>query len=138
MLAELKESQEQALFFQWFDMQYKNLSRLAFAVPNGAWLAGDKKTRAILMNSLKKQGLRKGVSDIIILKPVGKYHGLILETKRTSGTRSKITSDQDQFLEAASKEGYFSCACFGFTALKIATSNYLEGLSVNDKKVLIY
>jgi hypothetical protein len=42
------------------------------AVPNGAVLAGDGKTRAIQMASLKRQGLTPGFPDLIVYGNAGR------------------------------------------------------------------
>ena len=40
-------------------------------VPNGAVLAGDARSRAIQMNSLKRAGLKVGFPDLIAIAPKG-------------------------------------------------------------------
>lgn len=78
------ERQMQAAFFDIVrrnTKQYPALN-LCFSVPNGAWLAGNARERAIRMNAMKRAGLMPGVFDVILLAPNDKYHALALEFKR--------------------------------------------------------
>lgn len=62
---------------------------LFFSVPNGAWLAGDDRQRAMLANSFKKQGMRPGVPDLCIVLPRGRmaFAELKSDTGRLSGNQ---------------------------------------------------
>lgn len=57
------------------------------AVPNGAMLAGDGRSRARQMNMLKATGLRPGFPDLIILWPLGGVG--FMEIKREGGRQSE-------------------------------------------------
>ena len=67
------EHQLQVTCKRWFDLQYKNLSRLLFAVPNGHL----RNVRIAI--KLKAEGVVAGVSDMILLVPNKHYHALLLE-----------------------------------------------------------
>lgn len=59
-----REGAEQAAFVEWFRLQYPGT--LIFAIPNGAYLAGDAKARARQMARLKWEGLVAGIPDLSI------------------------------------------------------------------------
>ena len=75
---------------------------------------------------LKDKGRKSGVSDWICLVPNDKYHGLIIELKRTNGVDSDLDSNQILFLKNTSDKGYYSCVCFGADAAIYAIDKYLR------------
>lgn len=91
------ESSTQKEFIRWFDLQYPHIGNLLFHPANG----GTRNVREAV--NLKAQGVRKGVSDIILLVPRGTYHGLVMELKRKG---CKPTKEQLEFLHALQAKGY--------------------------------
>ena len=69
------ESQIQKDFVKWFRARYTSIEPLFFAVGNGGarnvWTA----------KIMKDEGVRAGVSDLILLIPRHGYAGLLIETK---------------------------------------------------------
>ena len=78
----------------WFDYQYPQFKQLLFAVPNGG------SRHKIEAKNLKKQGVRAGVSDMILLVPGIDSQFLCLEFKNTIGKQSK---EQKEFENNISK-----------------------------------
>ena len=76
------ESQIQKGFGRWFRGRYEAIEPLFFAVSNGGarnvWTA----------KILKDEGVRAGVSDLILLIPKHGYAGLLIETKTPDGKQS--------------------------------------------------
>lgn len=67
---------------------------------------------------LKIMGVRKGVSDFIIIHQTGKYKGLIIEMKNKGVRTYKKNGDpyfQDQhdFLKQMEKQGFMTCFADG-------------------------
>ena len=93
----MKESQIQKGFVHWFRGRYTEIEPLFFAVSNGgarnAWTA----------KILKDEGVRAGVSDLILLIPKHGYAGLLIETKKPDGTQSE---SQKEFERLATKFKY--------------------------------
>jgi hypothetical protein len=110
------EHEEQAAVIQWFDMQYKPLAGLLFAVPNAA------KRNYALAAYMKKEGLRAGVSDLML--PVAKYgfNGLFIEMKSLSG---KPTKEQALFMARVTEQGYMAALCKGADAAMGVLKSYL-------------
>ena len=76
------ESQIQKDFVRWFRARYESIEPLFFAVGNGGarnvWTA----------KIMKDEGVRAGVSDLILLIPRHGYAGLLIETKTPDGKQS--------------------------------------------------
>lgn len=85
-----EESNIQKSCVEWFRYTPKYKTCRLFSVPNGSYLAGTPKERAIQANMLKGEGLLSGVSDLILLAPTGTYY---LECKTESGTQSPEQKD---------------------------------------------
>jgi hypothetical protein len=101
------EKQIQEALIRWRDMfkgQYPILNAL-FACPNGIW-AQNKAVAAAAV----RQGLTRGISDIICLAPSadGKYHALLIELKNEVG---KESDDQIFFREFFAGLGYRTEVC---------------------------
>lgn len=67
---------------RWFRYSHPDMAELLFAVPNGG--RRDKVSGA----KLKMEGVVAGVSDLILLLPNRKSHGLCIEMKTPAGRQS--------------------------------------------------
>ena len=61
-------------------------------------------------NLLRRLGMRKGVPDLCIPLPRGKYHGFYIEMKSESG---KVTKEQREWLKLLKNNGYATAICYG-------------------------
>jgi hypothetical protein len=77
----------------------------------------------------------RGIPDLLILEPVGKYHGLMIELKKDKVKVWKKNGDfvnehfkeQYEVLERLEKKGFFSAFCMGYeNAVKII-DKYMKG-----------
>lgn len=96
------ESTIQINCVRWFRYQYRHLSRLLFAVPNGG--ARDAATGRIL----KAEGVVPGAADLLLLVPSGLYHGLCIEMKTPTGRQQ---ASQYEFEKAVKAQGYKYVIC---------------------------
>lgn len=126
------EKDVQAQLFAWIDLQFvcvdglpRKLAGFVFAVPNGTQLAGSASQRARYMASLKRQGLRPGVSDIVIALPRGPYHGAFIELKKDPKQVRRATDEQEQFQALMAQVGYFTRIVGGFDDAQAAVREYL-------------
>ena len=110
-----KESKEQADFFA--EIAYYKALKWAFAIPNGG-----SRHKAEAMH-LKKQGVKRGVSDIFIPVPRNGLHGLFIEMKRKKGGR--LSPEQKEFISAMTAAGYGACVCFGAQDAIDAVKEYM-------------
>lgn len=94
------EHQHQVAFFQLVDIKlmkkFPFLDKLLFAVPNGGHRS---KAQG---GKLKAEGVKRGVSDILLLHPKRGYGYLCIEMK-TRG--NKTSDDQDEFNERVTIDG---------------------------------
>lgn len=79
-----EEHDLQCACVNWFNLQHPNMRLNLFAVPNGG--RRDKVTGA----RLKAEGVRPGVSDLILLKQRHGYGALLIEMKTAKGVLSQL------------------------------------------------
>ena len=117
------ESQEQTALFDWAEYQKNTMPELAlmFHIPNGG------SRNKIEAARLKRQGVKKGVSDVFLSCPKGGYHGLYIEMKRQKG--GVLTKEQSDWLELVAKYGYKVAVCYGAEAAIKEITDYLKGES---------
>lgn len=137
----LEKDQQQALF-EWMGYVRVPISRggakgvitpewlpltdVAFAVPNGTSIAGTPEQRAKYMASLKRQGFKPGVSDIVIPFPTVAYHGLFIELKREKS--SPVGDDQIAWRDRMRRLDYRAEIAVGFAEAKAVIEDYLRGM----------
>lgn len=101
-----EEEREQIRFFELVPIYFPDIpDKLLFAVPNG----GSRHIAEAV--NLKKQGVRRGVSDVILLIPKKGYASLCLEFKAKKGTQSEEQKEfQRQAENCKSKYVIVRCA----------------------------
>ena len=123
----ISEANEQKLFIKWLRLQHPNLIVIVS-------IGGIKLTLPQVMNQ-KALGLTKGIPDIFIAEPNGKYCGLFIELKK-SGTKLKTKKGtwinehieiQAEMIEKLKARGYYATFCIGFEEAKQTIDNYLKG-----------
>lgn len=72
--------------------------------------------------ALKRGGLKKGVPDVWLPVPCGKWGGLVIEMKVD---RNRVTEAQQEWLEKQAKRGWKAYACWGFEAAAKVVAEYL-------------
>ena len=87
---------------EWFKLQYPRLAPLLFAVPNGG------RRNTIEAANLKRQGVRAGVADLILLFPKGGHGSLCIEMKYKKGRQQVSQKDWQRVAEAAGNK-YVVC-----------------------------
>lgn len=117
-----EESRIQSAFVFWWDTiaskQWGIPHFLLFAVGNGGMRS------AITGAIMKREGVRRGTSDLILLVPRGKYHALAIEMKTETG---KLRPEQTTFIAAARAQGYMAGAAYGFDDAKRFIEAYMRG-----------
>lgn len=111
------ESSIQISCIRWFRLQYPQYKDILIAVPNGG--NRDAITGAIL----KKEGVKAGVADLLLLKP-NKYYGhLAIEMKQPSGRQSDSQKAWQRATEAA---GNKYVVCHSLDEFIEAVNGYLK------------
>lgn len=92
-----KEDVESIILYDW--IKFNNLDDICFHV-------GNERTVSPQTGSIfKRKGIKPGVSDYFIMRPMRPYAGLIIELKIKP---NKPTDLQLKFLESMNKEGYLA------------------------------
>lgn len=110
------EANLQSECIKWFNYQFPKLAPLLFAVPNGG------SRNKIEAANLKRQGVRAGVSDLILLFPRGGHGALLIEMKYGKGRQRKSQKDWQRVTEAA---GYRYVICRTLEKFMGEVRNYL-------------
>lgn len=90
-------------YCQLMEREYPELEML-FAIPNG----GDRHPKVAA--KLKAEGVKRGVPDLCLPVPRGRYHGLYIELKAGKG---RPTKEQKEWLHKLTAQGYLACLCVG-------------------------
>jgi len=117
------EDSELAAIFDW--AQYHPiLSKYLIHIENErncSWAAGKRR---------KRKGVKKGVSDLFLPYPSGKYHGAWIELKGPKNTRNykpaPVTKSQQEWLNSMGKLGYYISVCYGADEAIEDFKNYLK------------
>ena len=113
-----EEAGIQAEFFSKVGLFFPSLpDTLLFAVPNGG------SRNKLEAANLKRQGVRAGVSDVILLMPGSGYASLCIEFKTRAGRQSAA---QMEFQRQAEKAGNKYVVCKSVTDAIMAISEYLN------------
>lgn len=103
----------------WFRLQYRQIAKLLFAVPNGG--ARNAREAAIM----KGEGVTAGVADAILLYPAGPYNCLCIEFKTPAG-RQQPSQKEWQILVETNGGKYIICR--SFDQFREEINNYLIDL----------
>jgi hypothetical protein len=121
-----REDDDQKILFDWARLAIVGGYRLndyLFAIPNG----GKRNIREAAR--MKAQGVKSGVSDIMLPIPVGGYHGLWIELKaqKIAGSRAgKPNENQILWQKRMVAAGYAAHICYGWFNAKTTIEDYLK------------
>lgn len=119
------ESKLQSSCVTWFRTQYPK--KILFAIPNGGKLMflKDKKGKRYSPEAikLKAEGMMPGVSDLLLMEPVGKYHGLWIEMK---AGKNGLSEEQINFFLQAESRGYKCVCCRTYDEFEKEIIDYLK------------
>lgn len=90
---------------------------LLFSIPNGGF-------RSVITGAImKREGARRGSSDLFLAVPRRGLHGLFLELKRPDGV---LSAEQKTFLSAVAAQGYDARTCYSFDEAVATITSYLS------------
>ena len=125
----MSEHDEQVALFEWailHTVQYPELEAM-FAIPNGAYtfrkLDRNGRWYSSVAKKLVREGLKKGVPDIFLAVPRGKYHGLFIELKFG---QNRLTPEQIEWFKLLTWQGYRCVVCYGWQEASQVILDYLE------------
>lgn len=84
-------------------------------------------------------GVQAGASDMIILQPTKKYHGLMLELKviYKSEAKNYLSKNQKKFLKRLYLKGYCCAVAWTFEEAKKIIEDYMDGETVDLTKYFL-
>lgn len=115
-----RELLEQSALVQWFCAQYPD--EILIVSANGG------SRHPLEAANLKRSGVRRGIPDIFLPVPRGKYHGLWIEFKPSTieGVRkATATKEQKEMISYLISRGYDAYICWGFEAAVETIRQYL-------------
>lgn len=122
------EHDEQAALFTWAEKAKAQLPELAelFAVPNSGGYKGGFKSNIGIAQRAKREGVKAGVEDVMLLVARGGYHGLLIEMKRVNATPSDVKPEQREWHKIHIKRGFMVEVCKGAEEAKAVLISYLS------------
>lgn len=105
------EGDEQALLIKEFRFRYPEVGSLLIHIPNG----GSRKNKFEGWR-MKEQGVRAGVSDLLLPVARGGYFGLWIEFKASPPNNAEVSESQQTWIEEMIAQGYFAQPCLGIDA----------------------
>ncbi len=114
------EGEEQAQLIERFRAQYPDVGTLLIHIPNG----GARKN-AFEGWRLKNQGVRAGVSDLLLPVARGGFFGLWIEFKAAPPNNAAVSDKQEEWVEAMLAQGYSAHFCLGVDAAMRVLRAYL-------------
>lgn len=104
----MTEQQHQIYVIQWSQQptireKYPELAML-FHIAN-------ERSDKVQASILKKMGVKKGVPDLCLPVPSGKYHGLFIEMKTDTG---RASAEQLWWISHLEANGYVAAVCYGW------------------------
>lgn len=114
------EGEEQAQLVKIFREQYPDVGHLLIHIPNG----GSRKN-AFEGWRLKEQGVRAGVSDLLLPVACGGFFGLWIEFKAAPPNDAAISDSQKDWVGLMRQQGYRAEVCLGVAAAMSVLADYL-------------
>lgn len=102
------EGEEQTVLIEEFRARYPVIGHLLIHIPNG----GSRKN-AFEGYRLKRQGVRAGVSDLLLPVARGGFFGLWIEFKAAPPNDAAVAPSQKEWIELMADQGYCAEVCLG-------------------------
>lgn len=113
------EHAEQSALIEWTHLAQANMPGLGllFAIPNGG------RRHPAVAVAMKREGVKRGVPDLML--PVARcgLHGLFLEMKAADG---RLSTEQKRWRDMLIAEGYGVAVAFSFEDAKTILEDYLS------------
>ncbi|KVP75607.1 hypothetical protein WJ96_07325 [Burkholderia ubonensis] len=114
------EGEEQAQLIKRFRDEYPDIGLLLIHIPNGGY-----RKNAFEGWRLKEQGVRAGVSDLMLPVARGGFFGLWIEFKAAPPNDAAVSDKQQEWVELMQAQGYSAHVCLGVDAAMKVLAEYL-------------
>lgn len=115
------EGEEQAELVARFRELYPDIGLLLVHIPNGG-----SRRNAFEGWRLKQQGVRAGVSDLLLPVARGGFFGLWIEFKAAPPNDAAVTDAQKEWVDLMREQGYRAEICLGVAAALAVLTDYLS------------
>lgn len=114
------ETLEMIAIFDW--VRLKKYDHFIFHIAN------ERKATPMMGKTLKRMGVRSGVSDIFVARGRGRYGGAFIELKSKNkyGKFGQPTENQLKFLEDMRFGNYYAEVAYGLDDAIVKIAEYLE------------
>lgn len=135
-----REGAEQKVLMRWLFGEKARGGDLAnvydhtYHVPNGG------QRSKVTAAALKGQGVKAGVSDLVVALARGGYHGLYLEFKATPPDHAALADSQRAWLARMEQQGYCAVLARGLEEAKAAIREYMSlpaTITIGDRPALV-
>lgn len=120
-----REKREQTRLINWTKEQSEKypMLDLMFAIPNGGSRDKNRKRAMLVGKSLKREGVKAGVPDLLLPWPNKWFNGLFIEMKIKPNRPSKR---QKEWLHLLSEAGYLTKVCYSLEEAQKLIVKYLK------------
>lgn len=115
------EGDEQAELLSKFRELYPVVGPLLIHIPNGG-----SRRNAFEGWRLKQQGVRAGVSDLLLPVARGGFFGLWIEFKAAPPNNAAVSEEQEKWVKLMREEGYRAEICLGVAAALAVLTDYMS------------
>lgn len=130
----MSEHSHQVAVVDWFKAQYPKYAGCIIAIPNGAMVARDNKRGNMFarIEKLRREGAKKGASDLFIAVPVDGKSGMWVEMKDHGKTWCSVSQEQRDHIELMLEMGYEAIWASGSDIAIAAIKTYMTQGESND------
>jgi hypothetical protein len=114
------EGEEQAQLIARFRAAYPDVGELLIHIPNGGY-----RKNAFEGWRLKNQGVRAGVSDLLLPVARGGFFALWIEFKAAPPNDAAVSDKQEEWVDLMRAQGYAAHVCLGVEAAMQVLAAYL-------------
>lgn len=115
------EAEEQAAFIERFGEHWPQHVDVLIHIPNGG-----SRANAFEGWRLKRQGVKPGVSDLMLPVPSAGYHGLWIEFKAAPPNDAAVSAPQARWIKLMQQYGYWAQVCRGVDEAMATVKSYLQ------------
>ncbi|RKR02609.1 VRR-NUC domain-containing protein [Kushneria sinocarnis] len=119
------EGSEQKALISWLRGEYLRKSQVGQAWPATYHVPNGGHRHKATAGGLKAQGVKAGVSDLVVAVPRGGWHGLYIEFKATPPRHAGLQDSQHEWLAGVESHGYCAVLARGLEEARAVLREYM-------------